>query len=153
MPASPPSHLNGFTRTNHYEVLALPKKQRECQRRKDQYFVVFFFGAPAFFSVFFSPGAIVPEVTVPPVAIVDIVPPVPEVSVALIVPVVAVLDSSVPVVVVAVLVAVTPVSVAAVSVFAFSSFLQPKAKIAIATKAITVTTRDFLSFLLFLSYT
>jgi hypothetical protein len=118
---------------------------------RDQYDLLFdfFFGVAAFFSPVPPGGAIVPLVTVP--AGVDIAPVVPDVSVD-VVPVAAVLVVLVPVVAM-VLLEVTPVSVAAVSVFAFSSFLQPSAKINIAETAIDVTKRDFFILLLFLSFT
>jgi len=66
-----------------------------------------------------------------------------EVSVVDMVPVVPVVAVSVEPYVDEVEVEVRPVSVAAVSVLAFSCFLQPTAKIATATSATRVITRDF----------
>jgi len=87
-------------------------------------FFDFFVGSPAFFSPLFLPlGAIDPVVSVPVVAIVDVVPDVPEVSVPVVITPVPVI--SVELVPVVAVLEVTPVSVTAVSVFAFSSFLQP----------------------------
>jgi hypothetical protein len=74
-----------------------------------------------------------------PVVAVAVVPEVPAVSVVVMVPVVPVAAVSVelaPVVLMA-------VSVAAVSVFTFSSFLQPRAKIETASRAMIVRARDF----------
>jgi hypothetical protein len=92
---------------------------------------------------------VVPVVDVIMVLVVALVP---VVSVDIAVPIVAVVTEVsvvdiVPDVSVAmvsdVLVDVIPVSVAAVSVLAVSSFLQPKAKIATATRAMRVNKRDF----------
>jgi len=84
------------------------------------------------------------DVMVVSVDIVLVVLVVPDVSVVLIVPVVPVTDVSVVLIVLLVeLVALMEVSVVAVSVLTFSSFLQPKAKTATATRARRVTRRDF----------
>jgi hypothetical protein len=72
-----------------------------------------------------------------PLVSVDVIP-VAEVSVDDIVPDIEVEDVSV-----VDIVLVIPVSVAAVSVLAFSSFLHPNAKIAIARSERTVSERDF----------
>jgi hypothetical protein len=84
------------------------------------------------------PVIVEPEVEVFVVSVVDIVPVVPVVAVS-----VAIVDD--------VVVAVMPVSVAAVSVFAFSCFLQPSAKIATATIAMRVITRDFFIWIVLLN--
>jgi hypothetical protein len=104
-----------------------------------QYFFVPLFFVGGFFSPFFSMP--VPDVDVVPM--VPIVPAVPVVSVPVL-PVVAVVSVVDMVPDVAELVDVTPVSVAAaVSVFTFSSFLQPKANIATASRTTIVSERDF----------
>jgi hypothetical protein len=85
-----------------------------------------------------------------PVVEVDVavvlVPDVPEVAVDVIMPVplVSVVSGTiVSIVAVVAVVADTDVSVVTVSVLAFSSFLQPKAKSATATKAKIVIEKDF----------
>jgi hypothetical protein len=110
----------------------------------------FFF--PSFLVSVFFVSILPPVVGVVPVAaavaVVGVVAVVPDVS-DMVVPVVYVV--SVVAIVLAVSVAmvddvvveVMPVSVAAVSVFAFSCFLQPTAKIATATSTMRVITRDF----------
>jgi len=92
------------------------------------------------------PFSVVDVVAVVPVVAVPAVPEVPVivVSVVAVVPVVlVVLVADVAVADIVEVVDVTPVSVTAVSVFAFSSFLQPKAKSEIATSAKIVIKRDF----------
>ena len=80
------------------------------------------------------------------IVLVVAVVPVADVSVVLIVPVVPVAEVSVAIVVLVEVVALMEVSVVAVSVLTFSSFFQPKAKMATATRARRVTSRDFFIF-------
>jgi hypothetical protein len=114
-----------------------------------------------FFSSFFGSdfAGVVPEVDIVPAAAVGVVPV--AVAVAGVVPIVPLVDMVevmdvsvddivpvVPVMAVSVaivddVVVVMVVSVAAVSVLAFSCFLQPTAKIATATRAMRVITKDF----------
>jgi pimeloyl-ACP methyl ester carboxylesterase len=91
-----------------------------------------------------TPPVVVAVVAVVVVADVSVIVPegMAEVAVLSVVDIVPAAVSVPPVVVVA----LTPVSVAAVSVVAFSSFLQPTAKIATANRATRVTMRDFFIF-------
>jgi hypothetical protein len=124
------------------------------ERQQNQY--PFFFFSSFLVSVFFvsvlvplavgtvavvAVVPVVPDVSDMVVPVVEVVPDVPD-MVVLVVAVVA--DVAVSVAIVEdVVVDVMPVSVAAVSVLAFSCFLQPTAKIATATSAMMVITRDF----------
>jgi hypothetical protein len=99
---------------------------------------------------------VVPEVDVAvvPVVVVEVVAVVADVSVAVpegiaevaVLSVVDIVPAVEAVSVLLVVEALTPVSVAAVSVEAFSSFLQPTAKMATANRATRVTMRDFFIF-------
>jgi len=113
-----------------------------------------------FFSSFLVSDFFASVLVVPVVAVVAVVPVAPvivealvevvdvaavsvDVAIVDIVPVVPVAAVSVAIVEDVVVEVVMEVSVAAVSVLAFSCFLQPTAKIATATSAIRVITRDF----------
>jgi hypothetical protein len=124
-----------FHMGNCIEATPVPVKPTQYPDFFDPFFALpFFFGSDV---LVVSLVLIVPMDPAVPLVSVDVMT-VAEVSVDDIV-----LDVTVDDVSVVDIVLVIPVSVAAVSVLAFSSFLQPNAKIAIARSERTVSERDF----------